>query len=62
MCKAYNVPEDPDKCEHILDYCSSKVVKLIEVLPSYKDKDWTRLEKDILCYYDAESRTPPNGA
>jgi hypothetical protein len=43
MCKAYNVPKDQDKCEHILDYCSSKVVKLIEALPSYKDKDWTRL-------------------
>jgi hypothetical protein len=46
MCKAYNVSKDQDKCEHILDYCSSKVVKLIEALPSYKDKYWTRLEKD----------------
>jgi hypothetical protein len=31
------VPKDQDKCEHILDYCSSKVVKLIEALPSYKE-------------------------
>jgi hypothetical protein len=45
MCKACNVPKDQDKCKYILDYCSSKVVKLIEALPSYKDKDWTRLEK-----------------
>jgi hypothetical protein len=52
----YNVPKDQDKCEHILDYCSSKVVKLIEALPSYKDKEWTRLERDILCYYDVELR------
>jgi hypothetical protein len=56
MCKAYNVPKDQDKCEHILDYCSSKVVKLIEALPSYKEKDWIRLETDILSYYDAELR------
>jgi hypothetical protein len=56
MCKAYNVPKDQDKCEQILGCCSEEVVKLIEALPSYKDKDWTRLEKDILCYYDAELR------
>jgi hypothetical protein len=56
MCKVYNVPKDQDKCEHILDYCSSKVVKLFEALPSYKDQDWTRLEKDILCYYNTELR------
>jgi hypothetical protein len=43
MCKVYNVSKDQDKCEHILDYCSSKVVKLIGALPSYKDRDWTRL-------------------
>jgi Mg-chelatase subunit ChlI len=31
-----------------------KVVKLTEALPSYKEKDWIRLETDILSYYDAE--------
>jgi hypothetical protein len=56
ICKTYNVPKDQDKCEHILDYCSSKVVKFIEALPSYKEKDWIRLETDILSYYDAELR------
>jgi hypothetical protein len=39
MCKAYNVPKDQDKCEHMLDYCSSKVVKPYDALPSYKEKN-----------------------
>src|SRR5271170_2265882 len=54
LCKAYGVSDDKDKCERVVDYCSSKVVKLIEALPSYQTNDWTNLETDLLTYYDAD--------
>src|ERR1700730_4847560 len=53
LCKAYGVTEAQDKCDRVIDYCSSKVVKLIEALTSYQSGDWDALEKDLLSYYDA---------
>ena len=52
LCNAYNL-SDADKCERIIDYCSTKVVKLIEALSSYRDQKWTELQQDISRYYDA---------
>ncbi len=53
MCAVYNVP-DRDKCQRIIDYCSSRVTWFIEALDSFINEDWDQLEKDILTYYDAE--------
>jgi hypothetical protein len=53
LCKGYNV-SDVEKCERIIDYCSSRVVQLIEALPSYISKNWTKLQADILAYFDAD--------
>jgi hypothetical protein len=39
FANSYNCT-DGDKCELIVDYCSKRVVKLIEGLKSYQDKDW----------------------
>jgi hypothetical protein len=56
LCLAYNVDNDSDKCERVLDYCSCKVIRLIESLTSYTTKNWTALEKDLLHYYDADRK------
>lgn len=56
LCDAYNLTDQADICERILDYCSNKVVRLVEALPSYTAKDWTLLEADILRYFDADLR------
>ncbi|KAK0445051.1 uncharacterized protein EV420DRAFT_1648571 [Desarmillaria tabescens] len=53
MCAVYNVP-DNEKCQRIIDYCSTRVTRFVEALDSFVKEDWTQLEKDILTYYDAE--------
>jgi hypothetical protein len=53
LCTAYAVTDAAEKCSRVTDYCSSKVVKLIEALTSYQSKDWDALEKDLHSYYDA---------
>ncbi|PBK58188.1 hypothetical protein ARMSODRAFT_839926, partial [Armillaria solidipes] len=53
MCAVYNVP-DGEKCQRIIDYCSTRVTRFIEALDSFVDEDWAQLESDILTYYDAE--------
>jgi hypothetical protein len=53
LCSAYNVTPT-EKCERVLDYCSGKVTRLIEALPSYNTPNWNQLEIDILSYYDAD--------
>jgi hypothetical protein len=54
LCAIYNVDEDAERCECILDYCSYKVIHLIEALKSYTEKSWADLESDLLRYYDAD--------
>ncbi len=53
MCMVYNIP-DAEKCQRLVDYCSSRVTRFIEALDSFVDEDWAQLESDILTYYDAE--------
>ena len=54
ICQAYGITDDAGKCSRIVDYCSSKVNKLIEALTSYQSNNWSQLEKDLLQYYDAD--------
>ena len=56
LCLAYNVNTEAEKCERVLDYCSHKVIHLIEALKSYTDKNWAALESDLLHYYDADRK------
>jgi hypothetical protein len=56
LCAIYNVDEDAERCERILDYCSHKVIRLIEALKSYTEKSWADLESDLLRYYDADRK------
>jgi predicted nucleic acid-binding protein len=55
LCSMYNVPPR-ERCELIVDYCSSTVVKFIEALSSYITGDWDILQQDLLSYYDAERK------
>lgn len=50
----HNVTSDEHKCELILRYCSSKVKEFIQALSSYMAKDWIKLKKDMMKYYDAD--------
>ena len=55
LCTVYQV-DGAGKCDRVVDYCSRKVGQLVEALESYRDKDWSKLEKDMLSYFDAELR------
>ena len=46
-----------DKCEYVLLYVSSKVAKLIKVLPEFVSHDWDKLKDKLLYLYDADKDT-----
>ncbi|KAI0310766.1 hypothetical protein OF83DRAFT_1088149 [Amylostereum chailletii] len=54
VCIAYNVFPDDARCTGVLHYCSHSVRELVEALPSYVDRDWDALKRDILDLFDAE--------
>lgn len=54
LCKKHRVTKDFEKCEAILEYCSGKVVRVIESLTSYVAKDWAQLRVELLDVFDAE--------
>lgn len=56
LCNAYNLIDQHEKCERVLDYCSRKVTQLIEALPAFQTKVWRDLESEILEYFDADLR------
>ncbi|KAJ7487192.1 hypothetical protein B0H11DRAFT_1656773, partial [Mycena galericulata] len=49
-----NVVKPADQCECILEYCSRSVEDFIRATPAFQDRNWNRLKKIILKYYDAE--------
>ena len=53
LCESYKVPAK-ERVTRIIDYCSDSVVKFIEVLPNFQKQDWTKLQKDLLRFYDAD--------
>jgi hypothetical protein len=52
--KKYNVIDSQEKCELILEYCSTEATEFIKSLKHYKDHNWTLLRDAIWKYYDAE--------
>jgi hypothetical protein len=54
LLKKYNVTDSQEKCELILEYCSTEVTEFIKSLKHFKDHNWTNLRDAIWKYYDAE--------
>ncbi|KAJ6458806.1 hypothetical protein C8R45DRAFT_1109933 [Mycena sanguinolenta] len=50
----YRVTDACDHCECILDYCSLEVQDFIRCSEHYVRKDWHRLRREILTWYDVE--------
>ncbi|KAI0038826.1 hypothetical protein FA95DRAFT_1460102, partial [Auriscalpium vulgare] len=49
-----NVTSDKEKCETILDYCSTKIARFIRTLESFQKPDWSALRADLLDQFDAD--------
>ena len=59
LIKGINGIKDEEKCQSMMQYCSTKVSDFLEQLTSYRTNDFDQLIKDIHNYYDvqlAESR------
>lgn len=54
LLNKYRIISDADKCECIIEYCSSDVGNFIRASTHYAKKNWPRLKHEILKYYDAE--------
>jgi hypothetical protein len=48
------ITDDKEKCEQLLNYCSTDVQNVIRTMECYHQKRWLRLKRDILKFFDAE--------
>ncbi|KAF7431059.1 hypothetical protein PC9H_006777 [Pleurotus ostreatus] len=60
LCARYSVTDSADKCERVLEYCSDKVVQLIEALPGYRSSEWDTLETEMKQHFDADRKETRN--
>ena len=42
---------DPQKCTRIANYCSKSTKEVIELLPGYLERDWTKLQAELKHIY-----------
>ncbi|KAJ7270988.1 hypothetical protein C8J57DRAFT_1507947 [Mycena rebaudengoi] len=54
LLKKYNVIDDQERCELILEYCSTEVTEFVKSSKHYKTPDWKELRAEIWKFYDAE--------
>ncbi|KAI0055250.1 hypothetical protein BV25DRAFT_1773499, partial [Artomyces pyxidatus] len=53
----HNVTSHKERCETILDYCSSRVARSIRTLQHYHVPNWDELKKSLLDHFDADRAT-----
>jgi hypothetical protein len=53
----YRVVDPYDRCECILDYCSTDVQGFIRASENYQTRNWVKLRKEILKCYDVDRAT-----
>ncbi|KAG0704988.1 hypothetical protein DFH29DRAFT_801118, partial [Suillus ampliporus] len=54
LCAQFQITIPQEICENVTLYCSSRIVRFIEILPSYITHDWVQLKSDFLTYFDAD--------
>ncbi|KAI0038538.1 hypothetical protein FA95DRAFT_1505453, partial [Auriscalpium vulgare] len=57
LFKIHNVTSDKERCDALLEYCSSKVARYIRTLESFVTPDWKTLYVDVLDHFDADRAT-----
>lgn len=54
LCMKNRVTSDKDRCCTVTQYCSHKVVKVIEGLEAYQRPNWHELKREILRLFNAD--------
>ncbi|KAL1667271.1 hypothetical protein GGF50DRAFT_48916 [Schizophyllum commune] len=54
LLKRYKIVKDREKCNALLQYCSTQVKRYIKGVRDFADHNWAGLKKNLLFYYDAE--------
>ena len=57
ICSHYDITDEEEKCRGIVTYCTSKVARMIEKLPSFHNGDFTELTNDLYYFLDDDSDT-----
>jgi len=57
LCVHYNIVQEQEKCFGILTYCTPKVVRMIEKLPSFNEGDFLQLIKDLYYFLEDDDDT-----
>ena len=61
LCVHYKITSSREKCKGIIPYCTAKVTKMIEKLPSYNMGDYKHLVKDLYYFLDNTDNTYNSG-
>ena len=54
LCDYVGLTDSPKKCKKMLPYCSTKVAKMVETLPSYHEGDFSDLEREVTYFLEKE--------
>ncbi|KAG2045889.1 hypothetical protein BDR06DRAFT_865241, partial [Suillus hirtellus] len=54
LCDQLLITTNQEMCENVTLYCSSRITRLIEILPSYRRNNWADLKADFISLFDAD--------
>jgi len=57
LCSHYKVTSRAEKCKGIITYCSSRIAKMIERLPSFIQGNYSHLTKDLYYFLTDEDNS-----
>ena len=57
LCAHFKITDEKEKCKGVISYCTSKVARKIEKLPSYIRGDYEQLIKDLKYFMKEEEKT-----
>ena len=57
ICAHYKITNEAEKCKGIITYCTSKVARMVEKLPSFNNGDYRKLVKDLYYFLDDDDHT-----
>jgi len=57
ICSHYKITDEAEKCKGVITYCTSKVARMVEKLPSFNTGDYTGLVKDLYYFLEDDDHT-----
>ena len=57
ICSHYDITDSAERCKGIITYCTSRVARMVEKLPSFNQGDYGKLVKDLVYFLEDDDHT-----